>query len=47
MVSEERYVICDSRIGEDVARFLVNCGEFERNRQLLLEDLCRIVGTRE
>ena len=30
MVSDEWYVICDSRVGEDVAHFLVGCGEFAR-----------------
>ena len=32
MVSDERYVMCDSGVGEDVARFLMGCGEFERER---------------
>ena len=35
---------CDSRAEEDVAHFLVVCGEFERDRQELLDDECRIVG---
>ena len=47
MVSDERCVMCDSRGGEDVAHFLVGCGEFERNWLLLLYDVCRIVGARE
>ena len=27
MVSDERCVMCDSVVGEDVAHFLVSCGE--------------------
>ena len=34
-------------VGEDVAHFLVGCGEFERNRLVLLFEVCRIVGARE
>ena len=30
-----------------VAYFLVGCGEFERDQQVLLDDVCRIVGRRE
>ena len=37
--------MCDSGVGEDVA-FLVGCGEFERDRLVLLDDVCRIVGAR-
>ena len=47
MVSDEWCVECDSRLWEDVAHFLMGLGEFERDRQMLLEDVCRIVGTRE
>ena len=46
MVSDERCVKCDSRIGEDVAHFLVVWGEFERDGPVLLDDVCRIVGAR-
>ena len=42
MVSDQRYVMCDSGIGEDVAYFLVGCGEM-----VLLDDVCRIEGSRE
>ena len=31
-VSDDKYVMCDSGIGEDVAHFLMGCGEFERER---------------
>ena len=31
MVSDERCEMCDSGVGEDVAHFLVGCGEFERS----------------
>ena len=47
MVSDERCVMYDSRVGEDVVHFLVGCGEFERDRPMLLDDVCRIVGARE
>ena len=29
---------------EDVAYFQVGCGEFEKYRLVLLDDVCRIVG---
>ena len=38
--------MCDSGIVEDVAHFLVGYGEFERDRLVLLDDVCRIVGAR-
>ena len=31
----------------DETHFLVGCGEFERDRLMLLDDVCRIVGARE
>ena len=39
--------MCDSGVGEDMAHFLVGCGEFKRDGPVLLDDVCRIVGTRE
>ena len=39
MVGDE---MCDSRVGEDVAHFLMGCGEFERDGLVLLDDVCRI-----
>ena len=39
--------MCDSGVREDVAHFLVGCGKFERDRLVLLDDVCRIVGARE
>ena len=39
--------MCDNGVGEDVAHFLVGCREFERDWQVLLNDVCRIVGGRE
>ena len=39
--------MCDSGVAQDVAHFLVGCGEFERGRLVLLDDVCRIVGARE
>ena len=36
--------MCASRVGEDVAHFLIGCGEFERDQLVLLDDVCRIVG---
>ena len=47
MVSDKRCVMCDSRVGEDVAHILVGCGEFERDRLVLLDDVCRIVEARD
>ena len=47
MVSDKRCVMCDNRVGENVAHFLVGCGEFERDRLVLLDGACRIVGGRE
>ena len=47
IVSDERCIICDNRVGEDVAHFLVDCGELERNWLVLLDDVCRIMGARE
>ncbi len=38
-----RCVICDSRVGEEMVHFLIGCGEFERDSQVLLDDVCRIV----
>ena len=47
MVSDKMCVICDNGVREDVADFLVDCGGFERDRLVLLDDVCRIMGTRE
>ena len=44
MVSDERCSMGDSGVGEDIAHFLVGCGEFERDRLVLLDNVCRIVG---
>ena len=44
MVSVERCVICDSRVGKNVDHFLVDCGEFGRYHLVLIDDVCRIVG---
>ena len=46
-VSDERCVMCNSGVGEDVAHFMVCCGGFERDRLVLLDDVYRIVETRE
>ena len=45
--SNERCVICNNTIGEDVVHFLVVCGEFERDRHVMLEDVSGIVGSGE
>ena len=34
MVSDERCIMCDSGVGEDVIHFLPGCGEFERDQQV-------------
>ena len=36
--------MCDSGEGEDVAHFLVGCGEFDQDWLVLLDDVCKIVG---
>ena len=47
IVSDVRCVMCDSGLGENVAHFLLGCGEFEKDQLMLLDDVCRIVGSRE
>ena len=47
MVSYVRCVMCDSGVGEGVVHYLVVCGEFERNWQVLLDVVCRIVWAGE
>ena len=32
MDSDQRCVMCENRVEEDVTHFLVGCGEFERDR---------------
>ena len=39
--------MCDSGVGEDVGDLLVGCGEFEGDGLLLLDDVCRIIESRE
>ena len=39
IVSDERCVMCDSGEGAKVAHFLVGSGGFERDRQVLLDDV--------
>ena len=46
MVSDEMCVMCDSRVGKDVDHFLVGCGEFKIDRQVLLDGVCIIVEGR-
>ena len=46
-MGDERCVMYDSGVGEDVAYLLVGCGKFERDRQVLLDDMCRIMWARE
>ena len=36
IVSDERCVMCDSGVVENVAHFLLDCGKFERDRLVLL-----------
>ena len=38
-ISDERCVICDREVGDDMAHFLVGCEEFERDRLVLLDDV--------
>ena len=46
-VSNERCAICDSGVGEDAAHLLVGSGELERDGQVQLDNVCRIVGAGE
>ena len=39
--------VCDSRVGEDVVHFLVGYVEYDRDRLVLLDDVCIIVRARE
>ena len=47
VASDERCVMCDSGVGEDVTHFMVGCGGFERDWLMLLDDMCIIVGARK
>ena len=42
-IIDERCVMCESGVGEDVEHLLVTCGEFERDRQVLEDEVSRIV----
>ena len=44
---DKRCVMCDSGAEEDIAHFLVGCGEYQSFRLLLLGDVRRIAGSRE
>ena len=46
-ITDERCVICESGAGEDVEHLLVTCGEFERDRWVLTDEVSRIVGAGE
>ena len=46
MVSDERCVMCNSRAEESVAHFPVGCEEFEKDRLVQLDDVCRILEAR-
>ena len=41
MISDERCVMRDSRVGEDVADFLAGCGKLATDGLVLLDDVCR------
>ena len=43
MVIDEKCGKCDSRVGEDVAHFQLSYGEFDRDQQVVLENVCRIM----
>ena len=38
--------MCDNRVGENVAHFLVGCGEFDQDRLVLLNDVQNCGGQR-
>ena len=39
--------MCESGAGEDVEHLLVMCGEFERNRWVLVNKVSRVAGAGE
>ena len=43
MILDERCVMCESGGGEDVEHLLMTCGEFERDRWVLMDEVSRIV----
>ena len=47
MIIDERCVMCESSVGEDVEPLLVMCREFERDRWVLADEVSRIVGAGE
>ena len=44
MVSDKRCVMCETKVMENMAHFMEDCGEFERDRLVLLDGVCRIMG---
>ena len=47
MIKDERYVMCESGAGEDVEHLMEICGEFERERWVLVDEVSRIAGAEE
>ena len=39
--------MCESSVGEDVEHLLVTCGEFERDRCVVADEVSIIIGTGE
>ena len=47
MIIDERCVMCEGGVGEDVEHLLVTCGEFERDCWVQVDEVSRIVGAGE
>ena len=44
LCGDDRCVLCDEGLVEDIAHFLVECKEFEEGRRVLLEEVGNIKG---
>ena len=44
MIIGERCVMCASGVGEDVEYLLMMCGEFERDRWVMADEVIRVAG---
>ena len=47
MTTDERCVMGESGVGEDVEHLLVKCVEVKRNRWILMDEVSRIIGAGE
>ena len=47
IIIEKRCVMCESGVGEDVEHVVVTCGEFGRDRCIVVDEVSRILGVEE